>query len=125
MRRILIVGAGQAGLQLALCLQAEGYDVTVMSARTPEEIRGGRIMSTQCIFWPQLQIERDHGLNLWEDRSPRIVAQRVTVAGPPGNRAFQTLGRWTTTRSRSTSGSRWRAGWSCSRSAAATRSTTA
>ena len=35
MRKILIVGAGQAGLQLALSLQAEGYDVTVMSARTP------------------------------------------------------------------------------------------
>ena len=41
MRKILIVGAGQAGLQLALSLQAEGYDVTVMSARTPDEIRNG------------------------------------------------------------------------------------
>lgn len=61
MRRILIIGAGQAGLQLALSLQSEGYDVTVMSARTPDEIRGGRIMSTQCMFWPQLQLERDRG----------------------------------------------------------------
>lgn len=37
--KILIVGAGQSGLQLALGLQQHGYDITVMSARTPEEIR--------------------------------------------------------------------------------------
>jgi 2-polyprenyl-6-methoxyphenol hydroxylase-like FAD-dependent oxidoreductase len=47
LRKILIVGAGQAGLQLALSLRAEGYEVTLMSARTPEEIRTGwPILST-------------------------------------------------------------------------------
>ena len=35
MRKVLIVGAGQSGLQLALGLRAKDYDVTVMSARTP------------------------------------------------------------------------------------------
>ena len=89
MRKILIVGAGQGGLQLALSLQAEGYDVTVMSARTPEEIRGGRVMSTQGMFGPALQIERDRGLNLWEEQTPKFVALYVTVAGPPGNPALQ------------------------------------
>ena len=29
MRKILIVGAGQAGLQLGLCLLAHGYEVTI------------------------------------------------------------------------------------------------
>ena len=33
LRRILIVGAGQAGLQLALCLQSAGYEVTSMQMR--------------------------------------------------------------------------------------------
>jgi len=94
LRRILIVGAGQAGLQLALSLQSEGYEVTVMSARTPEEIRTGRIMSTQCIFWPQLRIERERGLNQWEDQAPRIVGQRSVVAGPPGQKALDFIGRW-------------------------------
>jgi 2-polyprenyl-6-methoxyphenol hydroxylase-like FAD-dependent oxidoreductase len=48
MRKVLIVGAGQSGLQLALSLQSHNYDVTVMSARTPEEIRSGRVMSTNA-----------------------------------------------------------------------------
>jgi hypothetical protein len=94
MRRILIVGAGQAGLQLGLSLQGEGYDVTIMSSRTPAEIRGGRIMSTQVMFSPSLDIEREHGLNLWEDKAPRVVGQRSTVAAPPGTQAFTFVGRW-------------------------------
>ncbi|GAB3440882.1 alanine-phosphoribitol ligase [Streptomonospora sediminis] len=94
MRRILIVGAGQAGLQLGLSLLGAGYDVTVMSARTPEEIRDGRIMSTQCMFAPSLQIERELGINLWEDRAPRIVGQRLTVSQTPGEAAFGFVGRW-------------------------------
>ncbi len=88
MRKILIVGAGQGGLQLALSLQAEGYDVTVMSARTPEEIRAGRVMSTQGMFGPALQLERQHGLNLWEAQAPRIGSLHITVAGPPGTAAL-------------------------------------
>jgi hypothetical protein len=94
MRKILIVGAGQGGLQLGLSLLAEGYDVTIMSARTPEEIRAGRVMSTQCMFSPSLQLERDLGLNLWEDQAPKIVAQGLTVAASPGTAAFDFIGPW-------------------------------
>jgi 2-polyprenyl-6-methoxyphenol hydroxylase-like FAD-dependent oxidoreductase len=81
-RKILIVGAGQAGLQLALGLQARGYDVTVMSNRTADEIRGGRVMSTQCMFATALQHERDLGLNFWEDQAPRIEGLGVSVSAP-------------------------------------------
>lgn len=88
MRKILIIGAGQSGLQLALSLNAEGYDVTVMSARTPEEIRTGRVMSTQVIFGPNLRLERERGLNQWERETPRLQGLNVTVAGPPGNVAL-------------------------------------
>lgn len=88
MRKILIIGAGQSGMQLALSLLAEGYDVTVMSARTPEEIRNGRVMSTQVMFGPNLRLERERGLNQWERETPKIEGLNVTVAGPPGNVAL-------------------------------------
>jgi hypothetical protein len=92
MRKILIVGAGQAGLQLALSLQAEGYEVTVMSARTPQEILSGRVMSTQAMFGPALQIERSRGLNLWEEQAPKIGSIYVSVAGPVGVPALSFAG---------------------------------
>jgi hypothetical protein len=94
MRKILIIGAGQAGLQLGLSLRAEGYDVTIMSARTSREIRTGRVMSTQVMFDPALQLERDLGLNLWEQEAPQVVGQRSTLGDPPGEQAFTFVGRW-------------------------------
>jgi hypothetical protein len=92
MRKVLIVGAGQAGLQLGLSLQKNDYDVTVMSARTPEEIRGGRVMSTQCMFGPALQHERDYDLNLWERQTPDIEGLGLSIAGPDHERALDWLG---------------------------------
>ncbi|NYH77060.1 hypothetical protein FHR84_000374 [Actinopolyspora biskrensis] len=93
MRKILIVGAGQAGLQTGLSLLEHGYDVTVMSARTPEEIRGGRVMSTQAMFHTALQYERDYKLNLWEDQAPEIRGVGVSIAGPEGDRELDWVGR--------------------------------
>src|SRR4051794_14228162 len=94
MRKILIIGAGQAGLMLALSLQQAGYAVTVMSARTPEHLRGGRVMSTQYMFGPALALERERGLNLWEDQAPKAVGQRMTLADPPGEVALTFIGMW-------------------------------
>lgn len=91
MRRVLIVGAGQSGLQLALTLQAQDYDVTLVSARTPEEIRGGRVMSTQTMYYRALEIERRHGLGLWDDTAPQLTGLRMSVAGPDGERAVDWL----------------------------------
>ncbi|MEW1657784.1 MULTISPECIES: styrene monooxygenase/indole monooxygenase family protein [unclassified Streptomyces] len=82
MRKILVVGAGQSGLQLALGLQSQGYEVTLMSNRTPDEIRSGRVMSTQCMFHTALQHERDLALNFWENQAPRIEGLGVSVAAP-------------------------------------------
>ncbi|MGK5534188.1 styrene monooxygenase/indole monooxygenase family protein, partial [Streptomyces sp. URMC 129] len=87
MRRITIVGAGQAGLQLANGLAAHGYQVTVVSDRTPEQIRDGRVMSSQCMFGRALAHEADLGLDLWGDRCPRVEAMAVSVADGSGGRA--------------------------------------
>jgi putative intracellular protease/amidase len=92
MRKILIVGAGQSGLQLALGLQQHSYEVTVLSARTPSEIRGGRVMSTQCLFSTALQNERELNLNLWDDEAPEVKGIGVSLPGPDGNRAVDWLG---------------------------------
>ncbi|MHA6617685.1 styrene monooxygenase/indole monooxygenase family protein [Pseudonocardia sp. DLS-67] len=92
MPKVLIVGAGQSGLQLALTLREHDYDVTLMSARTPEEIRRGWVMSTQGMFHDALQIERDHGLNLWEADTVRIEGLGVSIAAPDSSRALDWVG---------------------------------
>lgn len=82
MRRIAIVGAGQAGLQLALGLLAKGYHVTLTTNRTGEDIRNGKVMSSQCMFNAALQSERDLGLNFWEDQCPAVEGIGLNVSNP-------------------------------------------
>ena len=84
MSRILIVGAGQAGLQLALGLIQDGHDVTVVSNRTPLDIQEGKVMSSQCMFDAALQHERDLGLNSWEADCPPVEGISLAVPAPPG-----------------------------------------
>ncbi|NGN63269.1 FAD-binding oxidoreductase [Streptomyces sp. A7024] len=93
MRKILIVGAGHAGLQLALGLQGRGYDVTLITARTADEIRGGRILSTQCMFGTALGHERALGLDFWAGQAPQVGGIGVSVAGPEGQRVIDWLGK--------------------------------
>lgn len=93
MRKILIVGAGQAGLLLALGLQSRGYETTVMSPRTPDEIRNGRLMSTPCVFGRALRHERELGLDLWAGQAPRIEGVGISVAAPAGTGAAVPVGR--------------------------------
>ena len=85
MSSFLIVGAGQAGLQLALGLRQDGHDVTVVSNRTPDDIRDGRVMSSQCMFDTALQTERDLGLDDWEAECPPVEGISLTVPAPDGS----------------------------------------
>jgi hypothetical protein len=85
MSKILIVGAGQAGLQLALGLVMDGHEVTVVSNRTPDDIREGRVMSSQCMFDAALQTERDLGLATWESECPPVDGVSLTVPAPDGS----------------------------------------
>lgn len=84
MRRIAIVGGGQAGLPLALGLLAKGYGVTVVTDRAPDDIRNGRVLSSQCMFDTARQIERDFGLDLWEEACPPVEGLGMTFAEAPG-----------------------------------------
>lgn len=85
MSKILIVGAGQAGLQLALGLVGNGDDVTVVSNRTPDDIREGRVTSSQCMFGAALQHERDLGIDYWNDETPLVEGISLTVPAPDGS----------------------------------------
>ncbi|MFJ9608725.1 styrene monooxygenase/indole monooxygenase family protein [Kitasatospora sp. NPDC101176] len=89
MRRIAVVGAGQAGLQLALGLVAAGYEVTLVAERTPEQVRGGRVLSTQAMFGPALRIEAAAGLDLWAAEAPSVHAVRGALTVPPGVQALE------------------------------------
>ncbi len=81
-QRIAIVGAGQSGLQMALGLQASGYRVTLLSNRTPDQIRAGKVMSSQCMFDRALQTERELELNWWEDTCPPVEGIGLAVPHP-------------------------------------------
>ena len=85
MRKILIVGAGQAGLQLANGLAQHDYDVTVVTNRTPEQIRDGKVLSSQCMFDQALQHERDLGLNFWDDDCTPVEGLSFSVPTPDGS----------------------------------------
>lgn len=96
MRTVLVVGAGQAGLHLAIGLLQNGYDVTVVSNRTPESIRDGRAMSGQAMFGTAQAHERALGLDWWAGACPPIEGIELSVPAPHGGKALSWAARLTT-----------------------------
>ena len=82
MKRIAIVGAGQSGTQLGLGLLSQGFEVTLYTERSPDEIHEGRVTSSQCMFDSALETERDLELNFWEEECPKV--EGVGFAVPDG-----------------------------------------
>src|SRR5437588_3681094 len=80
-RRIAIVGAGQSGLQLALGLLGAGYEVTLVSDRTSEQLAAGPVSSSQCMFDSALASERALGLDFWARECPPVEAVAFASAG--------------------------------------------
>lgn len=88
MRKIAIIGGGQSGLQLALGLLQNRYEVTVVSNRAPEQIFKGRVTSSQFMFHDSLQNERDLGINFWEKECPITEGIAFTIPGPNRTKAL-------------------------------------
>jgi hypothetical protein len=88
MRKIAIVGGGQSGLQLALSLLKNNYEVTVVSSRTAEQIFNGRVTSSQFMFRDSLQNECNLGINFWEKQGPVAEGLAFTIPGPNKTRAL-------------------------------------
>ena len=95
MRRITIVGAGQAGLQLGMGLLQQGYHTRIITDKTPESVAAGPILSTQCMFDSALATERQLGLNLWDKQCPAINQIQLTIASPeqPEEKALEWRGQ--------------------------------
>ncbi|WP_138381129.1 styrene monooxygenase/indole monooxygenase family protein [Luteithermobacter gelatinilyticus] len=93
MRKITIIGAGQSGLLLGCALLKKGYDVTIVSNRTGEELKNGRVLSSQCMFNRALEIEREFGLDFWEDTCPPVEGIGVTIPDGEGGKAVEWAAR--------------------------------
>jgi Styrene monooxygenase A putative substrate binding domain len=85
MPKVTIVGGGQAGMQLAIGLRQKNYEVRVISNRTPDDIRTGKVLSSQCMFGDALQSERDLGINFWEQQCPNVDGIGVILPAPDGS----------------------------------------
>ena len=66
-RNIGIVGAGIAGLHLALYLQKHGVDATIITDRAPEDYRNGRLLNTVAHHHVTIAREDYLGVNHWTD----------------------------------------------------------
>src|SRR5215210_8948496 len=91
-RKIAIVGAGQAGMVLAFGLLKQGYEVTVFEGREADEIELGPILSTAMVFNRQLDVERRLGLQEWEGRAPVCNGMHSTLRLPNGDIVLQVQG---------------------------------
>lgn len=88
MRKIAIMGAGQSGLHLATKLLKNGYDVTIISERSAEEIFNGIPTGATYLFNDTLQLEKEIGLDLWNDTALHSSGFNINFGTPDGNFAF-------------------------------------
>lgn len=93
MRKIAIIGGGQAGLHLSFGLLDKGYDVTLYSDRTPDQVLHSKLASTAFLFDSTLAMERDLGLNFWEDIAPYGEGIHVDFRSPTGQIGLTVQGR--------------------------------
>jgi 2-polyprenyl-6-methoxyphenol hydroxylase-like FAD-dependent oxidoreductase len=65
-----VVGAGTAGLHLALFLQKHGLEPTLYAERSADELRAGRLPNTVAHHHRTRARERELGVNHWDDTGP-------------------------------------------------------
>ncbi|HXO22139.1 MAG TPA: styrene monooxygenase/indole monooxygenase family protein, partial [Thermoanaerobaculia bacterium] len=94
MRRIAIVGAGQAGLQLGFGLLQAGCEVTLYAERSAEQVLAGRVPATSFMFDRALSYERELGLNFWDGEVAWGEGVHLDFSPAPRQRLLQVEGRF-------------------------------
>jgi 2-polyprenyl-6-methoxyphenol hydroxylase-like FAD-dependent oxidoreductase len=92
MRRVAIVGAGQSSLLLGCDLLRHGYDVTIYSDRTADDVRRQPMASAPFMFRRALDYERELGLNFWDDEDSWFSSVQIDFLLAPGNAAAKLAG---------------------------------
>ena len=94
MRKIAVVGAGQAGCLAAHALHQRGYEVTLYTDKTPDDfLTKARPTGTAARFDMALEFERELGLERWWDMAPHGEGVHLTFSPTIGNQLVTLLGR--------------------------------
>ena len=88
MPEIGIVGAGTAGLHLALLLQQRGVEPTLYAERAADEVRRGRLVNTVVHNYRTRAREREIGANLWDETAPPIEGHWHSIPHEPERLEF-------------------------------------
>jgi 2-polyprenyl-6-methoxyphenol hydroxylase-like FAD-dependent oxidoreductase len=83
-----IVGAGTAGLHLALLLQSKGIEPTLYAERTADQVRHGRLPNTVVHNYRTRAREREIGANLWDETAPPIKGHWHSIPHEPERLEF-------------------------------------
>jgi 2-polyprenyl-6-methoxyphenol hydroxylase-like FAD-dependent oxidoreductase len=78
-----ILGAGTAGLHLALLLQRRGLEPTLYAERTADEVRSGRLPNTVVHNYRTRARERELGVNEWDETAPAIEGHWHSIVHEP------------------------------------------
>jgi 2-polyprenyl-6-methoxyphenol hydroxylase-like FAD-dependent oxidoreductase len=93
-RRVAIIGSGQAALLAAHGLLRDGHDVTLYSDRTADRwLHGSRPTGAAARFKLALDYERELGLAHWENVAPKGRGVYLTFCPTRGNRLVTMTGR--------------------------------
>ncbi|CAG0985414.1 Styrene monooxygenase StyA [Anaerolineae bacterium] len=95
MRRIAIIGSGQAGLINAHALLKAGYEVSLYSDRTGQQwLTEGKPTGTAVRFPIALAYERELGLDFWNDSPAAAVGVNFVLCLQPGTPFLVLNGRF-------------------------------